>query len=66
MTSTTPRWRASTEMQQRARELRREMTPAERRLWQYLRNDQLDGAISASSMPSTLSLSISSAPSPNS
>ncbi len=44
MTSTTPRWRASKEMQQRARELRRELTPAEKKLWQYLRNDQLDGA----------------------
>ena len=44
MNSTTPRWRASREMQQRARELRKEMTFAEKRLWQYLRNDQLDGA----------------------
>ena len=32
-------------MQQRARELRHEMTYAEKRLWQYLRNGQLDGAL---------------------
>ena len=44
MTSTTPRWRASKEMQQRARELRKEMTPAEKKLWQYLRGEQLAGA----------------------
>ena len=44
MNSSTPRWRASKEMQQRARELRRELTPAEKKLWHYLRNDQLDGA----------------------
>ena len=44
MNSTTPRWRASREMQERARELRHEMTYAEKRLWQYLRNDQLAGA----------------------
>ena len=31
-------------MQARARELRREMTPAERKLWQRIRNGQLDGA----------------------
>jgi very-short-patch-repair endonuclease len=31
-------------MQQRARELRKDMTFAEKRLWQYLRNDQVDGA----------------------
>ena len=31
-------------MQQRARELRRDMTPAERKLWQRIRNGQLDGA----------------------
>jgi len=31
-------------MQQRARELRKDMTFAEKRLWQYLRNGQLDGA----------------------
>ena len=45
MNSTIPRWRASREMQQRARELRKEMTFAEKRLWQYLRNGQLDGAL---------------------
>jgi very-short-patch-repair endonuclease len=37
-------WRASREMQARAHELRREMTPAEKKLWAYLREDQLDGA----------------------
>lgn len=31
-------------MQERARELRKDMTYAEKRLWQYLRNGQLDGA----------------------
>ena len=31
-------------MQQRARELRKDMTFAEKRLWQHLRNGQLDGA----------------------
>jgi very-short-patch-repair endonuclease len=30
-------------MQARARELRRELTPAERKLWSYLRDGQLDG-----------------------
>jgi len=38
-----PHWRASKEMQQRARELRRELTPAEQKLWQYLRGGQLNG-----------------------
>lgn len=38
------RWRASTELQDRARELRREMTPAERRLWARIRHGQLDSA----------------------
>ena len=38
------RWRASVEMQTRARELRREMTPAERKLWARIRDGQLDGA----------------------
>jgi very-short-patch-repair endonuclease len=38
------RWRASKMMQLRARELRRAMTPAEKRLWRYLRDEQLDGA----------------------
>ena len=32
-------------MQQRARELRHDMTYAEKRLWQYLRNGQIDGAL---------------------
>ncbi len=31
-------------MQQRARELRQELTPAEKKLWQRLRNGQLNGA----------------------
>jgi very-short-patch-repair endonuclease len=31
-------------MQQRARELRKDMTPAEKKLWACLRNGQLDGA----------------------
>lgn len=30
-------------MQERARELRKDMTPAEKKLCQYLRNGQLDG-----------------------
>jgi very-short-patch-repair endonuclease len=38
------RWRASPEMQARARELRREMTPAETKLWARIRFGQLDGA----------------------
>ena len=43
MTNSQPRWRASKGIQQRARELRKEMTPAEKRLWQVLRGNQLDG-----------------------
>jgi len=35
------RWRSSAGVQQRARELRGELTPAERRLWQHLRRGQL-------------------------
>ncbi len=31
-------------MQARAKELRRELTPAEKKLWAYLREGQLDGA----------------------
>jgi very-short-patch-repair endonuclease len=38
------RWRASSEMQSRARELRCEMTPADRKLWAHIRFGQLDGA----------------------
>jgi very-short-patch-repair endonuclease len=38
------RWRSSIPMQARARELRREMTSAERKLWQRIRDGQLDGA----------------------
>ncbi len=44
MSNNIHRWRASQEMQARARELRKEMTPAEKKLWHYLRNGQLDGA----------------------
>ncbi len=39
-----PHWRASPKLQARARELRREMTPAERKLWQHIRNRQVAGA----------------------
>ena len=38
------RWRASAAMQVRARELRHEMTPAEKKLWWRIRNGQLNGA----------------------
>jgi very-short-patch-repair endonuclease len=38
------RWRASVAIQARARELRHQMTPAERKLWQRIRDGQLDGA----------------------
>jgi len=37
------RWRASKEIQERARQLRRELTPAEKKLWAHLRDRQLDG-----------------------
>lgn len=36
-----PHWRASKQMQLRARELRRAMTPAEKKLWQHIRDNQL-------------------------
>jgi very-short-patch-repair endonuclease len=39
-----PHWRASTKMQQRARELRKDLTPAEEKLWARIRNGQLNGA----------------------
>ncbi len=39
-----PHWRASKAMQSRARELRRAMTPAEKKLWQHIRYGQLGGA----------------------
>ena len=39
-----PRWRASSEIQARARELRHAMTPAEQALWTRIRDGQLDGA----------------------
>ncbi|MCS7222805.1 MAG: DUF559 domain-containing protein [Anaerolineae bacterium] len=42
--ATRTRWRASAEIQARARELRRKMTPSERKLWQRIRRGQLDGA----------------------
>ncbi|OQA46067.1 MAG: hypothetical protein BWY52_00984 [Chloroflexi bacterium ADurb.Bin325] len=38
------RWRTSAELQARARELRREMAPAERRLWARIRHGQIGGA----------------------
>jgi very-short-patch-repair endonuclease len=38
-----PRWGSSAALQLRARELRRALTPAEQRLWQYLRSGQLAG-----------------------
>jgi very-short-patch-repair endonuclease len=38
------RWRASHALQERARQLRHEMTPAEKCLWQHLRERKLDGA----------------------
>ena len=38
------RWRASAAVQIRARQLRREMTPAEVKLWRRLQNRQLNGA----------------------
>jgi very-short-patch-repair endonuclease len=38
-----PRWRASIQIQQRARELRKNLTPAEQKLWQHLRRGQIDG-----------------------
>ena len=37
-------WRASKEIRERARELRREMPPAEQRLWERIRDRQLAGA----------------------
>ena len=43
MTNSQKRWRASKAIQQRARELRKEMRPAEKKLWQVLRGNQLDG-----------------------
>jgi len=43
MTNFQKRWRAPKEVQHRARELRKEMTPAEKKLWQVLRGTQLDG-----------------------
>jgi very-short-patch-repair endonuclease len=42
--TSTKRWRASKEMQLRARELRKEMPPAEVHLWQAIRCGQLNGA----------------------
>jgi very-short-patch-repair endonuclease len=38
------RWRAPRAVQERARQLRREMTPAEAALWAQLRDRQLSGA----------------------
>ncbi|MGB7875492.1 MAG: DUF559 domain-containing protein [Anaerolineales bacterium] len=42
MTNSQKRWRAPKSIQQRARELRKEMTPAEMKLWQVLRGNQFD------------------------
>ena len=36
-------WRASVQIQQRARELRKNLTPAEQKLWQHIRRGQIDG-----------------------
>ena len=38
-----PEWRAPKHTRKAARNLRRQMTPAERALWMRLRNNQLDG-----------------------
>ncbi|MBE0410320.1 MAG: DUF559 domain-containing protein [Anaerolineales bacterium] len=38
------RWRAARPIQERARELRKDMTPAEKKLWSNLRNGQICGA----------------------
>jgi very-short-patch-repair endonuclease len=43
MADSQKRWRASKQIQHRARELRKEMTPSEKKLWQVLRGNQLDG-----------------------
>jgi very-short-patch-repair endonuclease len=43
MPYTTHRIRTSTAVQRRARELRKEMTPSEQALWEYLRNRKLNG-----------------------
>ena len=43
MANSQKRWRASKQIQHRASKLRKEMTPAEQRLWQVLRGNQLDG-----------------------
>jgi very-short-patch-repair endonuclease len=44
MPNSPERWRAPESIQKRARELRKEMTPAERLLWAALRGNALDGA----------------------
>ena len=44
MVTQRPHWRSSKAMQRRARELRRAMTPAERKLWQHIRYGQIGGA----------------------
>jgi very-short-patch-repair endonuclease len=38
------RWRSSAEIQEAARTLRKQMTPAEKLLWQHLRYKQIGGA----------------------
>jgi len=48
----TPHWRAPKEVQRRAQELRRELTPPELRLWQQLPLRRLTAPASGSSTPS--------------
>jgi very-short-patch-repair endonuclease len=43
MPSKQKRWRTSPQIQQRAQQLRRELTPVEKKLWARLRLKQLDG-----------------------
>ncbi len=43
MTRPYKRWRTTAAIQQRARDLRQEQTPAEARLWRHLRGKQLAG-----------------------
>jgi very-short-patch-repair endonuclease len=44
MKSGRERWRAAWPVQELARELRKDMTPAEKKLWSKLRNGQICGA----------------------
>ena len=45
MTNSQKQWRASKQIQNRARELRKEMTPAKKKPCQALRGNQLDGTL---------------------